>query len=207
MQTGASAGEHWDAAYASKGESGVSWYEGEPTVSLELIAGLPGRKDSLIDVGGGASRLAAHALRMGFSHVAVLDLSAEAIARSKAAMGGDAERVEWIVSDVTAWEPQRRYDVWHDRAAFHFLTEPAQRADYVARLDAGLSQAGHAIIATFALDGPERCSGFPVQRYSPDTLLAALGPKFRLVRGVHHEHRTPWGSSQSFQFSVIERVA
>jgi SAM-dependent methyltransferase len=206
MQTG-SAGEHWDAAYGSKGESGVSWYEGEPTVSLELIAGLPGRKDSLIDVGGGASRLAAHTLRVGFSHVAVLDLSAEAIARSKAAMGGDAERVDWIVADVTAWEPQRRYDVWHDRAAFHFLVSEAERAAYTQRLDAALAPEGHAIIATFALDGPERCSGLPVQRYSPDTLIEALGPKFRLNKGIHHEHRTPWGSTQSFQFSVIERAA
>lgn len=206
MQTSESSGKHWDAAYASKGESGVSWYEGEPTVSLELIAGLSGGKDSLIDVGGGASRLAAHALRVGFSHVAVLDLSAEAIERSKAAMGSDAARVDWIVSDVTAWEPQRRYDVWHDRAAFHFLVNEAERAAYIQRLDAALADDGFAIIATFALDGPERCSGLPVRCYSHDTLAEALGPKFSLVRGILHDHRTPWGSTQSFQFSVLQRL-
>ena len=198
---------HWDQAYSQKGPAGVSWFEEVPTVSLDLIKALPGPKDSLIDVGGGASRLAAHALRLGFDHVAVLDLSAEAIARSRAAMGSDADRVEWIVSDVTTWKPGRRYDVWHDRAAFHFLTEEVDRAAYVARLDAALSDAGHAIIATFALDGPERCSGLPVRRYSPEALVETLGPRFRLVHGVRHEHRTPWGSTQAFQFSVLARAA
>lgn len=198
---------HWDDAYVRKGEAGVSWFEETPTVSLGLIKALPGPKDSLIDVGGGASRLAAHALRLGFGHVAVLDLSAEATARSQAAMGSEAERVEWLVADVTTWAPGRRYDVWHDRAAFHFLTDKADRAAYVETLDAALADAGHAIIATFAFDGPERCSGLPVQRYSPETLAATLGPRFKLVNGVRHEHQTPWGSTQAFQFSVLARVS
>lgn len=198
--------DHWDEAYVRKGESGVSWFEEAPTVSLHLIAGLPVPKESLIDVGGGASHLAAHALRLGFDHIAVLDLSAVAIARSKAAMGSDADRIEWIVSDVTDWQPARRYDVWHDRAAFHFLTEETDRIAYVARLDAALSDGGHAIIATFALDGPERCSGLPVRRYSHDTLAETLGPRFKLLKGALHEHRTPWGSTQAFQFSVLARA-
>lgn len=198
---------HWDEAYGRKGEAGVSWFEETPTVSLDLINALPGPKDSLIDMGGGASRLAAHALRLGFGHVAVLDLSPEAIARSQAAMGSEADRVEWIVSDVTIWKPGRRYDVWHDRAAFHFLTDMADRAAYVETLDAALSDTGHAIIATFALDGPERCSGLQVQRYSPETLAATLGPRFKLVNGVLHEHQTPFGSAQAFQFSVLARVS
>ncbi|MGQ2907877.1 MAG: class I SAM-dependent methyltransferase [Aliihoeflea sp.] len=198
---------HWDDAYVQKGEAGVSWFEETPTVSLDLIKVLPGPKDSLIDVGGGAARLAAHALRLGFGHVAVLDLSAEAIVRSQAAMGREADRVEWIVADVTTWEPGRRYDVWHDRAAFHFLTDKADRAAYVETLDAALSDTGHAIIATFALDGPKRCSGLPVQRYSPETLVETLGPWFRLVNGVRHEHQTPSGLMQAFQFSVLARAA
>jgi SAM-dependent methyltransferase len=198
---------HWDEAYVRKGETGVSWFEETPTVSLDLIKALPGPKDSLIDVGGGASRLAVHALRLGFGHVAVLDLSGEAIARSQAAMGSEADRVEWIVADVTTWNPGRRYDVWHDRAAFHFLTDKADRAAYVETLDAALSDTGHAIIATFALDGPERCSGLPVQRYSPETLAATLGPRFTLVNSVRHEHQTPLGSTQAFQFSVLARVS
>lgn len=198
---------HWDEAYVQKSEAGVSWFEETPTVSLDLIKALPGPKEPLIDVGGGASRLAAHALRLGFGHVAVLDLSPEAIARSQAAMGTEADRVEWIVSDVTTWKPARRYDVWHDRAAFHFLTVKADRAAYVAKLEAALSDTGHAIIATFALDGPERCSGLPVQRYSPETLAEALGPRFTLVNSERHEHQTPWGSTQAFQFSVLARAA
>lgn len=198
---------HWDEAYVQKGEAGVSWFEEAPTVSLDLIKVVPGPKDSLIDVGGGASRLATHAFRLGFRHVAVLDLSAEAIARSQAAMGSEADRVEWIVADVTTWEPGRRYDVWHDRAAFHFLTDKADRAAYVETLDAALSDTGHAIIATFALDGPERCSGLPVQRYSPETLAETLGPRFTLVNSERHEHQTPWGSTQAFQFSVLARAA
>ncbi len=198
---------HWDDAYVKKGEAGVSWFEETPTVSLALIKALRGPKASLIDVGGGASRLAAHALRLGFGHVAVLDLSAEATARSQAAMGSEADRVEWIVDDVTTWKPGRQYDVWHDRAAFHFLTDKADRAAYVETLDAALADAGHAIIATFALDGPQRCSGLPVQRYSPETLVETLGPRFRLVNGLRHEHQTPSGSMQAFQFSVLERTA
>lgn len=198
---------HWDEAYVQKGEAGVSWFEETPTVSLDLIKALSGPKDSLIDVGGGASRLAAHALRLGFGHVAVLDLSGESIARSQAGMGSEADRVEWIVANVTTWKPGRRYDVWHDRAAFHFLTDEADRAAYVETLNAALSVTGHAIIATFALDGPERCSGLPVQRYSPETLAATLGPRFMLVNSVRHEHQAPWGSTQAFQFSVLARVS
>lgn len=196
---------HWDEAYVQKGEAGVSWFEETPTVSLDLIKALSGPKDSLIDVGGGASRLAAHALRLGFGHVAMLDLSWESIARSHAGMGSEADRVEWIVANVTTWKPGRRYDVWHDRAAFHFLTDEADRAAYVETLNAALSDTGQAIIATFALDGPERCSGLPVQRYSPETLVETLGPRFTLVNSVRHEHQTPWGSTQAFQFSVLAR--
>lgn len=198
---------HWDDAYVQKGEAGVSWFEETPTVSLDLIEALSGPKHSLIDVGSGASRLAAHALRLGFGHVAVLDLSAEAIARSQAAMGSKADRVAWIVDDVTTWKPGRQYDVWHDRAAFHFLTDKADRAAYIETLHSALADAGHAIIATFALDGPECCSGLPVQRYSPETLAATLGPRFKLVNGVRHEHQTPWGAMQAFQFSVLARAA
>ena len=198
---------HWDDAYVRKGDAGVSWFEETPTVSLDLIKALSRPKDSLIDVGGGASRLAAHALRLGFGHVAVLDLSGEAIARSQAAMDSEADRVEWIVANVTTWNPGRRYDVWHDRAAFHFLTDKADRAAYVETLDAALSDTGHTIIATFALDGPERCSGLPVQRYSPETLVETLGPRFTLVNGARQEHHTPWESTQAFQFSVLARAA
>jgi SAM-dependent methyltransferase len=197
---------YWDDAYAHKGDRGVSWFEKTPAVSLELIAALPGPKGSLIDVGGGASRLAACALDLGFGHVAVLDVSAEAVARATAALGVDAGRVEWIIADVTDWMPDRQYDIWHDRAAFHFLTDERDQSVYVSTLRAALAPNGYAIIATFAPDGPDRCSGLPVQRYDAESLAEKLGSSFKLVRSLRHRHHTPWGSAQAFQFSVFSKA-
>ncbi|OCO99010.1 MULTISPECIES: class I SAM-dependent methyltransferase [unclassified Ensifer] len=198
---------HWDNAYQSKGEAGVSWYEDTPAVSLDLI-----RKhatiatSSLIDIGGGASRLVDALLDEGMKAVAVLDLSPAALEAARARLGGRAGQVDWIAADVTGWTPERTYDIWHDRAAFHFLTDPVDRAAYVKRLTAAVAPGGHAIIATFAPDGPERCSGLPVVRYDPAALAETIGLSFRLVEHVMHQHTTPWNSTQSFQFSVLERV-
>lgn len=199
--------QHWDNAYATKGEAGVSWFEDMPAVSLELIrqAGA-GPTSSIIDIGGGASRLADALLREGVRSIAVLDISLAALDAAKARLGAAAAAIEWIAADVTKWKPERRYDIWHDRAAFHFLTEADARAAYVERLRGALKPGGHAIIATFALDGPERCSGLPVVRYDPAGLAEALGPSFELVHQRHYVHTTPWGSPQSFQFSLFRRV-
>jgi SAM-dependent methyltransferase len=161
----------------------------------------------IIDIGGGASRLVDHLIDRGFQDVTVLDLSEAALEAAKARLGGRAARVHWIVADVTAWEPPKAYDVWHDRAAFHFLTEERDRAAYVARLERALKVGGHAIMATFALDGPERCSGLPVVRYDPASLGRTLGRAFQLVDTRRHAHATPWGSDQSFQFSVFRRCS
>ena len=141
----------------------------------------------------------------GFEDVTVLDLSGAALDAAKARLGGRADQVHWVVADATIWEPARTYDIWHDRAAFHFLTESSDRAAYVARLKRGLKAGGHAIIATFAMDGPEKCSGLPVARYDGASLGRTLGPMFQLVHTVRHEHATPWGSQQVFQFSVFRR--
>src|ERR1700754_5091795 len=162
---------HWENLYQSKGEHDVSWFQDTPTPSLELLDEIgvtPAA--SVIDIGGGASRLVDRLIERGFRDVTVLDLSEAALAAAKDRLGDRASRVTWIVADVTQWEPMTAYDVWHDRAAFHFLTEEADRAAYLARLRRGLEIGGHAIIATFALDGPARCSGLPVVRYSPDCL-------------------------------------
>jgi hypothetical protein len=113
--------------------------------------------------------------------------------------------VRWLVADATTWEPSQEYDVWHDRAAFHFLTEEKDRAAYVARLRRALKVGGHAIIATFALEGPEKCSGLPVVRYDAASLGQTLGPEFKLGHTLRHEHATPWGSQQVFQFSIFRR--
>ncbi|CAN7336995.1 MULTISPECIES: class I SAM-dependent methyltransferase [Ensifer] len=198
---------HWDAAYASKDEAGVSWFEGTPEVSLRLIheygRGLPA---SLIDIGGGASRLVDRLLEEGGWSVAVLDLSPTALGAARARLGARGEAVEWIAADVTDWSPSRQYDIWHDRAAFHFLTGAAERAAYVERLCAAVKPSGHAIIATFAPDGPNRCSGLPVMRYDPAALAEVIGPSFRLVEAIRHQHKTPWNSVQAFQFSALQRV-
>jgi len=199
--------DHWNAAYASKGATGVRWFEERPQISLDLIH-LTGASTStsLIDVGGGASRLVDALIEEGWRSLAVLDLSAEAITAARERLGTRAVLVEWIVADATKWKPQRTYDIWHDRAAFHFLTEPADRAAYIAAMKAAIGPGGHAIVATFAPDGPERCSGLPVVRYDLDTLAAELGPSFKPVKHLRHSHVTPWNSIQKFQFSLFKRV-
>jgi SAM-dependent methyltransferase len=197
---------HWEGVYAAKGEKEVSWFQETPAPSLELLALVgAGRSSAIIDIGGGASRLADCLVAQGYEDVTVLDLSAAALASARARIGDKADRVTWIAADVTSWEPSRSYDVWHDRAAFHFLTDPRDQTAYVARLRRALRPGGHAIIGTFALDGPERCSGLVVSRYDADSLAATLGSGFELIDTRRHEHVTPWGATQKFQFSAFRR--
>jgi SAM-dependent methyltransferase len=197
---------HWQNVYAQKGEREVSWFQESPAPSLELLAQVGADPASgIIDIGGGASRLVDNLVDRGFSDVSVLDLSAAALDAARRRLGSRASDVTWIVADVTAWEPQRSYDIWHDRAAFHFLTDAHDRAAYVARLARALQPGGHAIIGTFALDGPERCSGLPVVRYDAASLAEMLGENFELLDTRRHAHTTPWGSEQLFQFSVFRR--
>jgi SAM-dependent methyltransferase len=197
---------HWEGVYTQKGESEVSWFQENPAPSLELIKKVGATAASaIIDIGGGTSRLVDNLVDRGFEDVTVLDLSDAAIQAAKARLKGRAAQARWIVADATVWEPVKSYDVWHDRAAFHFLTEERDRAAYVLRLQRALKAGGHAIIATFALDGPERCSGLPVVRYDPESLGQNLGREFQLVDSRKHAHATPWASNQSFQFSVFRR--
>ena len=197
---------HWENVYTTKGENEVSWFQQSPAPSLELIVQAGATQASaIIDIGGGASRLVDHLVEQGFEDVSVLDLSGAALKAAKARLGARADRVHWLVADITVWEPVKPYDIWHDRAAFHFLTDEKDRAAYIERLTHGLKAGGHAIIATFALDGPEKCSGLPVARYDAARLGRTLGPGFRLVHTRRHEHATPWDSRQLFQFSVFQR--
>lgn len=198
---------HWDNTYAAKGEAGVSWFQNWPGISLELIAAAGGTpRSAIVDIGGGASHLVDVLVDEGWRAVSVLDVSANAIGLDKARLGDAARHVDWIVADVTEWVPARTYDIWHDRAAFHFLTDPQDRAAYVERLLAALKPGGHAIIATFALDGPEKCSGLPVVRYDPAELARVLGSAFTLVAERRQVHSTPWFSAQAFQFSLLRRA-
>jgi SAM-dependent methyltransferase len=201
---------HWENVYTTKGENEVSWFQHSPAPSLELIVQAGAVNHSaIIDIGGGASRLVDHLVEQGFEDVTVLDLSGAALAVAKSRLesqfGASAGRVSWIVADATTFEPVKPYDIWHDRAAFHFLTDASDRAAYIDRLGRGLKIGGHAIIATFALDGPKKCSGLPVARYDSASLGQALGATFKLVHTQRHEHATPWDTRQSFQFSVFRR--
>jgi SAM-dependent methyltransferase len=197
---------HWETVYTQKDEQEVSWFQDSPQPSLALIARVGATPASaIIDVGGGASRLVDALLSRGFAHLTVLDLSEAALEKARARLGDDAAKVRWIAADITTWQPDTAYDLWHDRAAFHFLTGPEAQRAYVERLKLALRAGGHAIIATFAPDGPEKCSGLPVARHSAETIGALLGPEFALVDARRHDHMTPWGSVQKFQFSVFER--
>ena len=197
---------HWENVYTTKSENEVSWFQQSPAPSLELIVQVGAVSNSaIIDIGGGASRLVDHLVDQRFADVTVLDLSGAALETAKARLGARADRVHWLVADATTWEPVKRYDIWHDRAAFHFLTDEEDRAAYIERLTRGLKAGGHAIIATFALDGPEKCSGLPVARYDAASLSQTLGAAFRLLHTQRQEHRTPWDTRQIFQFSVFRR--
>jgi SAM-dependent methyltransferase len=197
---------HWQGVYTKKAENQVSWFQESPAPSIELIMQVRGQHASpIIDIGGGASRLVDELIDRGFDDITVLDLSEAALQVAKRRLGDRAAKVDWIVADVTMWEPPRTYDIWHDRATLHFLTEERDRIAYVKRLKRAVKVGGHAIIATFALDGPERCSGLPVVRYDPESLGQILGPAFQLTDQRKHRHATPWGAEQSFQFSVFRR--
>lgn len=197
---------HWDKVYTTKADDSVSWFEQSPTVSLELIEAAGIGLGSIIDIGGGTSRLVDVLLATGHRHVAVLDLSAQALEIAKARLGPLASAVEWIVGDVTQWQPVRRFDLWHDRAAFHFLTKPDAQAAYAKTLDSALNPGGVAIIGTFAPDGPEKCSGLPVARHDAASIGKVLGPDFTLVDERRHDHVTPGGSVQKFQFSSFRKA-
>ncbi len=197
---------HWQNVYQTKGERDVSWFQEVPAISLDLIRATGAGPDaSIIDIGGGASRLVDALVREGFRSLSVLDVSEKALATSRERLGPSAKNVTWIVADVTAWRPDKGYDVWHDRAAFHFLTEPADRAAYAECVRNAVRPGGHIIIGTFAPDGPERCSGLPVLRHDATSIGELLGPSFKLIESRRHDHQTPGGSIQRFQFSRFQR--
>jgi cyclopropane fatty-acyl-phospholipid synthase-like methyltransferase len=198
---------HWQEVYKQKGEYQVSWFQDRPAISLQLIEATGVKPSSaIIDIGGGASRLVDALIEKRYRNVTVLDLSESAVSIAKVRLGDAAAMASWIIADVTEWEPQRRYDLWHDRAAFHFLTEASDRAAYTDRLRSALLPGGQAIIGTFASDGPERCSGLPVVRYDAAQLSTTLGSSFVLLDMRSDDHKTPWGAIQHFQFSVFRRV-
>jgi SAM-dependent methyltransferase len=198
---------HWADVYAAKSERAVSWYQPHSVRSLELIdAASPDRTASVIDVGGGASTLVDDLIARGFTDLTVLDIADAPMARARQRLGKAADKVRWIAADITQWRPDRTWDIWHDRAVFHFLTAREQQDAYVAALAAATRPGATAIVATFALDGPEKCSGLPVQRYSPASLAARLGSNFALRESSAEVHQTPWSSEQRFSYAVLTRL-
>lgn len=191
--------KHWENIYVTKTEDEVSWTQLHPEVSLNLIAKLSHDKsDSIIDIGGGDSRLADHLLAMGYSDITVLDISEAALARARARLGADAEKITWICADIRAFNPERTYDIWHDRACFHFLTDDQDRERYIELVGKAANKA--LIIGTFSESGPLKCSGLFVQRYSVEDLQHAFHEQFKMAEQLQYNHDTPFGTQQHFTF-------
>jgi hypothetical protein len=197
---------HWGAVYGQRDENTVSWFQPEPTYSLELLDLVGAAPDRpLIDVGAGASHLVDALLAREFSDVTVLDVADTVLAQARHRLGAAADRVQWIVADLLTWTPPRRYQTWHDRAVFHFLTDPTDQARYRHLLDTALLSDARIVIGTFAHDGPQQCSGLPTARYTPETLAAALGPTFEPIAHRREVHRTPAGAIQPFTWLAAHR--
>ena len=193
---------HWEHVYETKSADKVSWFQPHATRSLELVRSIDPRASArVIDVGGGASTLVDDLLDAGFDHLSVLDLSANALEVARQRLGPRAARVQWLVGDIVQIAlPEAGFDVWHDRAVFHFLTEEADRAAYVRQVMRAVKPGGHVIVATFAPDGPTECSGLPVARYSAEELHGEFGPAFELIEHARETHETPWGALQHFVY-------
>lgn len=193
---------HWEKVYQSREVDEVSWYRPHLDVSLGLIEdAAPDRDSAIIDVGGGEATLVDDLVARGYGDVTVLDISGAAIEVAKARLGSSAARVHWITGDITEVDLEAgRYDLWHDRAVFHFLTRTEDRAAYVRRVVRAVKPGGHVIVATFGPEGPETCSGLDVVRYDAESLHGEFGPKFRLLDSVTERHETPWGTPQQFMY-------
>lgn len=199
--------EHWETVYSTKPSDSVSWFQEHAETSLDFIDKLNLKKSaSIIDVGGGASTLVDDLLRNGYSDLSVLDLSGAALETAKKRIGSNSVNVQWFEADVTEIQfPKHQFEVWHDRAVFHFLTKREDREAYIKNVLHSVKQNGHIIISTFAEDGPTQCSGLPVMRYSAETLQAEFGEDFLLKGQLKENHNTPFGTMQKFVFCYFIR--
>ena len=192
---------HWENVYQTKAVDEVSWYRPHLETSLKLIQDASSESEAVIDVGGGEATLVDDLVTRGYSDVTILDISQAAIDVAKDRLGSASASVHWITGDITTVELEpARYDVWHDRAVFHFLTCAEDRAAYVRQVARAVKLGGHVIVATFGPEGPEQCSGLDVVRYDPEGLHGEFGPKFRLLDSVTELHETPWGTPQQFMY-------
>jgi SAM-dependent methyltransferase len=198
---------HWETVYGTKAPDAVSWFRPHLENSLALIERVAAdRSTAIIDVGGGASTLVDDLLARGYQNLTVLDIAATALEATKKRLGSAAERVDWLVADMTqVGLPPHTYDVWHDRAVFHFLTALEQRIAYVEKAASAVKHGGHLIVGTFGLDGPAKCSGLDVVRYNAKSLHGEFGERFDLVESLEELHNTPFGSTQQFLYCLLKR--
>lgn len=200
--------DHWEKVYTTKSTDAVSWFQEHAENSLRLIqeTGVP-LNAAIIDIGGGASTLVDDLLAKGYSHLSVLDLSAAAMLAAQKRLGAQAKQVQWMEADITQKEfSLHSFDVWHDRAVFHFLTSAEDRHAYVHAVLRAVKPGGHVIVATFAEDGPMQCSGLPVKRYNKDELHAEFGDAFTLTQHGKESHRTPFGTVQQFTYCYCRKL-
>ena len=197
---------HWERVYTTQAVDDVGWYQPRPTASLRLLesAGVS-PEAGIIDVGAGASTLVDELVERGYRDLTALDVSRAGLQHVRERLGEQGEQVQWLEADVTTFRPERRWDLWHDRAALHFLTDPSDRKGYVRALEEGVAPGGHAIVATFSLEGPRRCSGLEVVRYDPAALSGELGAAFELREARGEDHRTPTGVVQPFIYCLFQR--
>ena len=191
---------HWEHIYETKAPTQVSWYQEHARFSLQYIRNTGIQKtDSIIDVGGGASTLVDDLIADGYQQISILDVSVVALQLARQRLGTRGGGVNWIVADITQADlPEQAYDLWHDRAVFHFLTQASDRQRYIDTVRHAVRVGGHIILATFAPDGPERCSGLDVVRYSPESLHHEFGKDFEVVDSTRETHHTPFGTDQKF---------
>ncbi len=198
--------QHWETVYTRHQDHELGWYQSDPELSFRLIEKASPSRGRVIDVGGGTSRLPEKLLDRGYQKIAVLDISATAVAKAQARLAQRADRIQWIIADITEAQNLGQFDVWHDRAVFHFLTDPADRKHYVELAGRTLPKGGRLIVGTFALNTPPRCSGLDTCHYDAAGLAAQFGAEFRVVDEVSHLHTKPTGTQQHFIFLTLERV-
>lgn len=198
--------QHWEYVYKYKEDKEVSWYQEIPEASLKLINSLQINKDnSIIDVGGGNSNLVSSLCKQGFSNVSVLDISTNSLERTKVKLGKKSNEVQWIVTDILEFEPAQHYDLWHDRATFHFLTNQKDIKQYVNIVQKAINKHGYLIIATFSTTGPLKCSGLEVTQYDKEKLQFLFNESFELIKWFEEIHKTPFDSEQNFIYAVFKK--
>ncbi len=193
--------EHWENIYNTKNLTQVGWYQEKPIISLDFLSSAHLSKNSkIIDVGGGESRFVDYLLDGGYKDITVLDISESAIIKAQQRLGDDAQKVKWIISDITEFQPSEKYDFWHDRAAFHFLIDAHDVKKYVSLVQKAITPCGQVVVGTFSTDGPSKCSGIPIHQYTEDTLNTIFQDDFEKINSFYHDHITPSGQLQNFIF-------